>query len=187
MAHLLLYYGSTEGQTRKIARYMADVMRQRGHIVTLADGEAASARPEEMDAIVVGGSLHAGRHQRSVRDFVRRHREALSDRPSAFFSVSLTAALGDERHQAEIDAVVQAFLDEVDWHPDEVATIGGALRYTQYGFLKRFLMKQISRRNGGPTDTSRDYEFTDWDRVRAFVKRLLDRVERADTTPSARV
>jgi menaquinone-dependent protoporphyrinogen oxidase len=57
-----------------------------------------------------------------------------------------------------------------------VATLGGALRYTQYGFLKRFLMKQISRRHNGPTDTSRDYEFTDWQRVDRFVERVLRRV-----------
>jgi menaquinone-dependent protoporphyrinogen IX oxidase len=37
-------------------------------------------------------------------------------------------------------------------------------------------MKTISRRAGGPTDTSRDYEFTDWVALDQFV---LDRVSPA--------
>jgi hypothetical protein len=30
-------------------------------------------------------------------------------------------------------------------------------------------MKEIARRAGGPTDTSRDYEFTDWAALDRFV------------------
>jgi hypothetical protein len=32
----------------------------------------------------------------------------------------------------------------------------------------------ISRRTGRPTDTSRDYEFTDWDVVDGFARDLAD-------------
>ena len=31
------------------------------------------------------------------------------------------------------------------------------------------LLKRISRRAGGPTDTSRDYEMTDWNQVVRFA------------------
>ena len=34
---LLIVYGTTEGQTRKIARYMEDVLQDAGHKVTIAD------------------------------------------------------------------------------------------------------------------------------------------------------
>lgn len=53
----------------------------------------------------------------------------------------------------------------------------GTLRYTRYGFFKRFLMKQINKREGGDTDTSRDYEYTDWDAVTAFANEFLGRLE----------
>jgi menaquinone-dependent protoporphyrinogen oxidase len=39
-------------------------------------------------------------------------------------------------------------------------------------------MKRIARKQGGPTDTSRDYEFTNWDdvaRLAAQVAQLASR------------
>jgi menaquinone-dependent protoporphyrinogen oxidase len=30
-------------------------------------------------------------------------------------------------------------------------------------------MKRIARKEGGPTDTSRDYEYTDWEAVDRFA------------------
>ena len=48
--------------------------------------------------------------------------------------------------------------------------------YTQYGFIKRQVMKKIVRDKPGnlSTDTSRDYVYTEWDDVRAFTERFLD-------------
>ena len=47
--------------------------------------------------------------------------------------------------------------------------VAGALRYTHYNWLKRWMMKRIVTKAGGNTDTSRDYEYTDWAAVRAFA------------------
>ena len=52
--------------------------------------------------------------------------------------------------------------------------VAGRLAYTQYGLLMRFIMKRIARQHGAPTDTTRDYEFTNWDEV----ARLADTVVR---------
>jgi menaquinone-dependent protoporphyrinogen oxidase len=45
----------------------------------------------------------------------------------------------------------------------------GKLAYTQYGVLTRWLMRRIAAREGGPTDTSRDHDLTDWVAVRDFA------------------
>jgi menaquinone-dependent protoporphyrinogen oxidase len=34
------------------------------------------------------------------------------------------------------------------------------------------MIKMISRRTGGPTDTSRDYDFTDWSAVAEFARQF---------------
>ena len=44
---------------------------------------------EDYDGVIVGGSIHMGKHQDHVVDFVRANRFALERLPSAFFSVSL--------------------------------------------------------------------------------------------------
>lgn len=79
------------------------------------------------------------------------------------------------------------FLDETGWRPDRTFLVAGALAYSRYGFLKRRVMRWISRREGGDTDTSRDYEYTDRDGLRGDGEdylRVLARVP-ADAAPSA--
>jgi menaquinone-dependent protoporphyrinogen oxidase len=50
------------------------------------------------------------------------------------------------------------------------------MAYTQYGPLLRWITKVMSKRRGGPTDTSRDHEFTDWKAVDRFAERLAKAV-----------
>ncbi len=38
-------------------------------------------------------------------------------------------------------------------------------------------MKRIVAKAGGGTDTTRDYEYTDWDDVRVFAREFAQRVE----------
>jgi menaquinone-dependent protoporphyrinogen oxidase len=47
--------------------------------------------------------------------------------------------------------------------------VAGTLAYSRYNFIIRFVMKRIARKNGAPTDTSRDYELTDWAALDRFV------------------
>jgi menaquinone-dependent protoporphyrinogen oxidase len=65
--------------------------------------------------------------------------------------------------------MIKTFLSETGWHPTRVLAVAGALTYSKYNFLLRFIMKRIARRAGASTDTSRDHEFTDW----AAVDRAL--------------
>jgi len=187
MAHLLVLYGTSEGQTRKIAKFIADTLRDRAHTVDLVAASEVedSLSADAYDGVIVGASVHSGQHQAAVSTFVTNHRSVLNRRPSAFFSVSL--AVLDEDHHEEAERYVSNFLDETGWAPDEMATVAGALRYTKYGVIKRFIMKQISKSSGRPTDTSRDFEFTDWDQVARFVDRFLQHVESPDAerTPSS--
>lgn len=38
-------------------------------------------------------------------------------------------------------------------------------------------MKRIARKEGGDTDTSRDWEYTDWDSVEAFAAAFASSLE----------
>jgi menaquinone-dependent protoporphyrinogen oxidase len=50
--------------------------------------------------------------------------------------------------------------------------IAGALRYSRYPLPLRWFMRRIAKQAGGDTDTSRDYEYTDWGRVDDYARRL---------------
>jgi menaquinone-dependent protoporphyrinogen oxidase len=174
MTKILVAYGTTEGQTARIADQLAEVIRSRGleaDALNLKHSQRISV--DGYDAVIVGGSIHMGKHQEDVVEFVRKNRSNLDRLPSAFFSVSL-AANGDP---ANAEAYVENFVQQTGWRPSKVGLFSGALLYRQYGFLKRNMMKRIVRdKPGMSTDTSRDYFYTDWDQVKRFADDFVERL-----------
>jgi menaquinone-dependent protoporphyrinogen oxidase len=171
MAKVLIVYGTTEGQTAKIAQHIADAGRRLGHEVSVGHApDVGDADLETFDAVIVGASLHEGRYQRAVRSFVDRHSPFLASRPSAFFSVSLAAASDDADERAEARRIADKFLSGAGWAPKEIGSFAGALKYTQYSWLKRMVMKSIAAKEGGDVDTSQDFEYTDWGEVTRFAE-----------------
>jgi menaquinone-dependent protoporphyrinogen oxidase len=83
MAKILLVYGTTEGHTAQIAQRMAATMRAASHEVDVRDSKELrkSMIKGGYDGILVGGSVHAGEHQSSVREFVRRNLGLLDSHP----------------------------------------------------------------------------------------------------------
>jgi menaquinone-dependent protoporphyrinogen oxidase len=179
MARILLVYGTTEGHTAKIAQRMAEGIQAAGHEVDLRDSKELrrSTIDGGYDGVLVGGSVHAGEHQSSVREFVRHNLQLLERLPSAFFSVSLTAVEVDEEARRETQATVDKFVRETGWQPGRIETIAGALVYSQYNIFIRQIMKLISRHQGHPTDTSQDYDYTDWEAVDRFGREFAESVE----------
>ena len=91
---VLVVYATTHGHTRRIAQRIADVLGGRGLEVRLEelDKRGTGVTPADHDAVIVGASLHGERHQPQIVAWARQHQTSLSLRPSALFSVSLTAA-----------------------------------------------------------------------------------------------
>jgi menaquinone-dependent protoporphyrinogen oxidase len=129
------------------------------------------------DAIVVGASIIARGHQKSVERFIRRELAVLRSKPSAFFSVSASAGSADPAGRAAAERLRDEFLRTVGWTPHLRASIAGAVNYTRYNPFLRWYMKRASAAGGGSTDTSRDHEYTDWGQVERFaldVARLVE-------------
>ncbi|MCG8441742.1 MAG: hypothetical protein MI723_08035 [Caulobacterales bacterium] len=171
MGCIAIIYGTTEGQTRKIARELADHFIRRRDEVRLVD---ATHPPAEdplagADAVIVAASLHVERYQSSVVHFAAEHARQLNALPSAFVSVSLSA-LGDEEDAANVDLCVDRFSEQTGWTPGTVHQAAGALRYTQYDFFKRWIMKRIAKEHGLPTQSGGDFEFTDWAALQRFAE-----------------
>jgi menaquinone-dependent protoporphyrinogen oxidase len=160
-----VFYATSEGQTRRIAERLAAVLREEGfdsRAIDVGDPAVARINWTMVRGVLVGASLHRHEHQQSAAAFVKAHAAELNRRPSVFFSVSLSAA---SRNPDEVEAardIARAFPAAAGWQPHDVVTIAGSLAYSHYDFLTRLLMKRIARKEGAPTDTSRDYEMTDW-------------------------
>jgi menaquinone-dependent protoporphyrinogen oxidase len=180
MSKILVVYGTTEGQAARVAERIAEVLRGRGHGVTVLDVRNADDTVlAAYDAAVVGASIHMGKHDKRVVEYIRKNRDTLAGMPAAFFSVSL-AAIGDT---SEAQGYVRELEQETDWTPDVVALVGGALPYTHYGFLKRRMMRRIVSSKPGAlsTDMTRDHVYTDWSQVSHFAAGFAQAVEASRT------
>jgi menaquinone-dependent protoporphyrinogen oxidase len=176
-----IFYATSEGQTRRIATILGEMLRSRGidaRAIDLRSSDATDIDWSRVRTSIVGASIHVGRHQRAAATFVRAHAAELNSRPSAFFSVSLSAASTERREVEAARHLAVAFPRALGWDPGHVSCFAGRLAYTKYGFLKRFIMRRIARREGGPTDVSRDHELTKWDEVERFADTVRSFVEK---------
>jgi menaquinone-dependent protoporphyrinogen oxidase len=134
---------------------------------------------DELGMVIAIASVHAGKHDAGMVQFARRHAEALARKPAVFISVSLTEATVEDERQSpetraaatdEVRRAVARFFEDTGWHPARVLPVAGCVAYTKVGVLQRFIMKRIVGARGGPTDTSRDHELTDWEALDRFVR-----------------
>jgi len=108
--------------------------------------------------MIVGAAVHYGHHPASLASFLRENPVPAACR-RAFFSVSLSAS----QNYAE------RFLGQTDWAPQLTAVFRGALQYSKYGPIKRYVVRAFAAIAGHDTDTSRDYDYTDWEAVERFA------------------
>ena len=181
MKRACILYATREGQTKKIAQYVASTLSAAGFdSVDIRDAKDSGddIYVGDYTAMVVAASVHLGEHEPEIIDFVKTHRYWLEKIPTAFISVSLSEAGAERvtataeqhtRFSADVEKVLNKFSQQTGWTPSAVMPVAGALAYSKYNWLIRFVMKRIASKGGGDTDTSRDYEYTDWQALGRFI------------------
>src|SRR4030095_6534275 len=127
---ILIVYGTTEGQTRKISQFMEATLKDAGHDVTIADASETPPSPSSYDAVMIGASVHIHRYQSDVVYYINRHVTSLNKMPGAFFSVCLAIASDLEEEHKEARKITSDFLEHAGWKPMMITQIAGALKYT---------------------------------------------------------
>lgn len=175
---VLVIFATVEGQTRTIADHVERYLVESGHQVTAIDAshppDAVSV--DAIDAIICAGPVHVGNFPAPLRRFLQQNQRDLMARPGGFISVSLTAAGGDPNEMAELNDIVAQFSEETGWWPVAVHHAAGALKYTEYDYFRKWMLKRIADKKDAPTDTRHDYEFTDWGELDMFIDGFLSDV-----------
>lgn len=70
----------------------------------------------------------------------------------------------------QTNVYTRKFLQRIQWQPTQSAVFAGALLYPRYGWFDRMMIRLIMKITGGETDTSKEVEYTDWDKVAAFAR-----------------
>lgn len=174
---ILIVYGTTEGHTRKIARFLEDHLQAQGHAVVVSDATGEPPAPEDFDMVLLAGSLHMQRHQSALMHYATANALALNRMPSALLSVSLSVIADDAATRHEAMECATSFAKGCGWTPRRIELVAGALKYLEYDFFKRFIMRMIAKKEGRETDMSKDYEYTDWAALREFCDSFVASVK----------
>lgn len=184
MQRVGVFYATREGHARKVAERVGAALKARTLEVEVHDVKDTNAAEALVgsDAAVLVGSVHLGKHERELVAFVKAHRAQLDSMPTAFLSVC-GAEAGAERgatpearakSAAHVGEELRAFVEATGWHPRHVRPVAGAFVFTQYNPLVRWVMKRVAKSEGMPTDTSRDYDFTDWVALDDFSRSIAE-------------
>jgi menaquinone-dependent protoporphyrinogen oxidase len=172
MTRILVVYATSDGHTAKVAGVIADTLRGDGVGVDVHQSGGTDCRPGGYDGVIVAAPVRGGRYQKSVRRWARAHAGALNGTTTAFVSMCLGVLQRDPAVDRTLKAIMDGFLADTGWRPSITKVVAGALPYTRYNWFIRRVMKRIAAKAGGDTDTTRDYEYTDWQDLRRFTEQF---------------
>lgn len=184
MARVLIVYESKHGQTEKIAKFIRDRMASQGHAAELMNARHdLPVAFSNYDGVIVGAPIYRRTYPRAIISWAMVHSENLNRKPSAFFSVCMAILQKDERTQRDLLAIAEKFFKKTSWYPKRRKVFAGAVKFTQYNWFIKLIMKNIAKRAGGvDLDTDKDYEYTKWSEIARFsdefVRSLQPRRER---------
>lgn len=153
---------------------MADELDALGHQVDtfrLSGPSQAMTHLEEYDWVLIGGSIHYGKHETFLTDFIHQHKAALEQTKTLFFSVNLTARK-PEKNTPDTNPYLKKYLGKMNWNPTRTHVFAGALLYSQYRFWDKQIIRFIMWLTKGNTDTSKDIDYTDWQDVKRLAQAL---------------
>lgn len=170
---VLIAYGSTEGQTKKIVKTVAKQIRDMGHEVAMFDtsGLLGDLHPAAFERIIIAGSVHVERHQETMELFVQSYLKELLSKPALFISVSLAAAFDDGMPDAQ--GYVDSFTKNTGWTPKTALLVAGAVRHGEYGYYEEHIFEHIVIKDRSMDDPSKDHEFTDWNALAKDVEGFI--------------
>lgn len=174
MTSVLVVYMTRGGHTARIARCLCEGVEAAGGqaaALDVRDAENTVIDWARHDVVVVGAPVLYGNYDKSVMRFIERHKEALAERPNAFFNVSVVART-PEKATVSGNRYMQKFLELSPWKPRELKVIAGKVDYPSWPWWDRIMIRLIMKMTHGPTDPKAVIDYTDWDDVRAWGRHL---------------
>tara|TARA_Y100000991_G_scaffold106770_1_gene80591 strand:- start:567 stop:1079 length:513 start_codon:yes stop_codon:yes gene_type:complete len=168
MKKTLITYSTVDGQTKIISERLAKLSTH-SHVDVLPISNQINL--DSYKTIIIGASIRYGKYRNEVFSFVEDNIQTLNIKENAFFSVNVVARK-PEKSTPETNPYLIKFLSKIKWKPKNLGVFAGKIEYPKYKFIDKYAIKFIMWLTKGPTDTSKTYEFTDWNKVEDFARDL---------------
>ncbi len=171
MLNSLIIYSTIDGHTKTICERIKSLSKDENSIKIESLENVKKINLSDFSKIIIGASIRYGSHSKQLYEFIKLNKNLLEKKESIFFSVNVVARK-PEKNTPDTNPYVKKFLKISNWKPTKVAVFAGKVDYPNYKFVDKYIIKLIMFITGGPTDTSKSYEFTDWSKVDEFAKEL---------------
>ena len=168
---IVIIYSTVDGQTLKICNKLKEQFEEQNQDVSLFSVDDFKGEISNYDKIIIGASIRYGVHNKSVIEFINKNKTELDTKKTVFFSVNLVARK-PEKNTPDTNPYVIKFFKNIDWKPTVVEVFAGNLDYQKYPFFDRIMIQFIMWITKGPTDSKAKIEYTNWERVSAFGKKI---------------
>ena len=168
MKKTLITYSTVDGQTKIISERLAKFSTH-SHVDVLPISNQINL--DSYKTIIIGASIRYGKYRNELFSFVEENIQTLNIKENAFFSVNVVARK-PEKSTPETNPYLIKFLSKIKWKPKNLGVFAGKIEYPKYKFIDKYAIKFIMWLTKGPTDTSKTYEFTDWNKVEDFARDL---------------
>ncbi len=168
MKKTLITYSTVDGQTKIISERLAKFSTH-SQVDVLPISNQINL--DSYKTIIIGASIRYGKYRNEVFSFIEDNIQTLNIKENAFFSVNVVARK-PEKSTPETNPYLIKFLSKIKWKPKNLGVFAGKIEYPKYKFIDKYAIKFIMWLTKGPTDTSKTYEFTDWNKVEDFARDL---------------
>lgn len=172
MKSTLIIFSSTDGHTLKICERIMGFEKNKDGSQIASISEAEHINISEFKRIIIGASIRYGKHKPDLYEFIESNLDEISSKENAFFSVNVVARK-PEKNTPETNPYVKKFLLKTSWKPRSLEVFAGKIDYPKYNFVDKHMIRFIMWMTKGPTNTNNTYEFTDWDMIDSFAKKVI--------------
>ncbi len=182
MTDIALLYASHDGQTRKIARYLTSLWRERGLDIALQDLCEDGLDPSESQEathVVLMAPVRYGYPLPAMDGFIRHNRTWLEKKPYTVILLNLTARKPG-KDTPETNPYMRKWIKKHALSPTHQAVFAGKLNYALYRWWEKLMIRLIMKITGGPTDLATNMDFTRWDHVDGLAEKIAQAMEEKD-------
>lgn len=170
---IAVLFSTRDGHTKKIIDTMIATANKEEWKVDLFNlHDEPELDLNQYERVLIAASIRYGHFHPSLNNFVKKHLQALSNKEAYLMTVNLVARKPG-KDTPETNLYTRKWLAQTKWQPTGVEVVAGALKYSQYNWWQTKIIQFIMWMTGGSTDTTKDIEFTNWEKVQKFAERLL--------------
>ena len=163
---VLVVYSTLSGCTTTIAKRIGADLIAYGVRPVVASVEEIPQVNADFDAIIFGSGMRVGKFHKEAREWLQANVDALSNIPTAFFSVGLKAAGSQSGAVAQAERELQDAVSSIggSLHPAASVVLPGWKRSEGFKTMEKLALRVYPLEDG---------DYRDWNKVDAWVRETV--------------